>query len=376
MGNPRGSATTLAALVETYALTPFRLAEAAASGHAASSSLRSCLGAGQLVRLRPGVAATRPALEALADDPRAYQLLQVRAAHLHLPRPGWTSLDTAGLAHDLPRRLAAGLPRVVHIDVPGLPDKQLAPYPTPADLPWFVPVHLHGTSLAEGERARVDDVPTTSLARTAVELARGAPLPVALVPMDVALRRLTLLAAPRGVDARAYLAAYPAAIAAGRAELSAVVARMRGWPGVVAAREAVAYADPRAESPLESCSRGHVIVAELPLPQVGAAVVGDDGRTYYADLLWRRHCVIGECDGWGKYALDGQDPMVRLRAEKQREDALRRAGWVVVRWTSDELLRTPELVVSRISQALSVATSLPPVRGWAPKWASTSLLGE
>ena len=70
MGNPRGSATALARLVEAYAQEPFRLADATAAGLAVRSSLRSCLGAGQLVRVRPGVAITRPALEALATDPR------------------------------------------------------------------------------------------------------------------------------------------------------------------------------------------------------------------------------------------------------------------------------------------------------------------
>lgn len=353
MGNPRGSRRALGVLAEAYGTTPFRLTAAAAL--VGRSSLRSCLGAGQLLRVRPGVVATRPALETLAADPRGYHLLQVRAAHLSLPRPGWTSLESAAWMYDLPRRLAAGLPRAAHIDVPGLPDELLAPYDVPAGLPALVPVHLHGTRLPVTERSRVDGVRATSLARTAVEMARGERLPVALVPMDAALRRLSLAAAPFAVNERAYLAANPAAVEAARGALAAVVLGMSGWPGVVGARDAVACASAWAESPLESASRGHILCAELPPPEVGTAVSGDDGRTYYADLLWRRARVIGECDGWGKYVLDGADPMSRLRAEKQREDTLRRAGWTVVRWTSDELRHTPDLVIARITLALRAA---------------------
>ena len=57
--------------------------------------------------------------------------------------------------------------------------------------------------------------------------------------------------------------------------------------------------------------------------------------------------VLGEADGRGKYT----DPTV-LYAEKTRQEALERAGWIVVRWTWDELARTPEVVVARIAAAL------------------------
>jgi hypothetical protein len=277
--------------------------------------------------------------------------VQVRAAQLALDRPGWASGESAATAHDLSRRLGAGPVHAVHLDVPGMPDALLRPYDAPDDLPPFVPVHLHGTGLAYEQRDRVDGVAATSLARTAVELSRGRPLHLALVPMDEALRRLSLRSAAPGTDPRTFLAPEADAVIAARAQLQAVLDRMRGWPGVVAAREAAARADPRSESPLESCSRGHALELNLPRPEVGAAVMGDDGRTYYGDLVWRELGVVGEADGWSKYDA-GDDPMRRLRAEKRREDALRRAGWIVVRWTSDELRERPPAVVARIAAAL------------------------
>ena len=352
MSRAPGSPSTARTLAEAYGLRPFRFRDAVAAGRATERTLRSCVGARQVVRVRPGVAATRLALETLVPDARRYHLLQVHATLLALDRPGWASLESAAYIHDLPRRLGAAPARAVHIDVPGLPDVVLDPLDA-VDLPAFVPVHLHGSRVPEEQRTVVDRVAVTSLERTAVELARGRPLHLALVPVDAAIRRLVLEGpVAHGPGSRRYLAANPAAVELARARLSRVTDLMRGWPGVVAAREAVARADPRAESPLESSSRGHMLARNLPCPDVGAAVIGDDGRTYYGDLVWRAERVIGESDGWSKYALGG-DPMQRLREEKRREDALRRAGWVIVRWTSDELRTDPAAVVLRIARALA-----------------------
>jgi very-short-patch-repair endonuclease len=61
--------------------------------------------------------------------------------------------------------------------------------------------------------------------------------------------------------------------------------------------------------------------------------------------------VLVEFDGATKYAAGDRRA---LFAEKQREDALRRAGWVVVRlvWAD---LDHPERVRNRVLQALALA---------------------
>ena len=76
---------------------------------------------------------------------------------------------------------------------------------------------------------------------------------------------------------------------------------MVGAYGMKGLAEAISLADPRAESPLESASRGFLHEAHLPLPELQAWICGADGRTYRVDFLWRDRRVIGEADGWVKY---------------------------------------------------------------------------
>jgi hypothetical protein len=58
-----------------------------------------------------------------------------------------------------------------------------------------------------------------------------------------------------------------------------------------------------------------------------------DGRIFRSDFCWPEEKVIGESDGWLKYSGDDAAAAAEtVRAEKRREDALRRAGWRVARW--------------------------------------------
>jgi hypothetical protein len=86
--------------------------------------------------------------------------------------------------------------------------------------------HRHINALPESERAVVDGLACTTLARTVFDLARVESRASALVLADGALRS-----------------------GLARADLAAVVDGHRGWPGARQARWAVATADGRAESP-------------------------------------------------------------------------------------------------------------------------------
>jgi len=133
-----------------------------------------------------------------------------------------------------------------------------------------------------------------------------------------------------------------------RRELAYAVASCSGWPGVVAARRALQYVDPAAESALESRSRGWFLVAGLPALEIGVAIaVGD--RTYWADFCRRDARVIGEADGWSKYGTTDSAVRAHLTAERERQRDLERDGWQVVRWTSTDHRRT---VVDRMRAAL------------------------
>lgn len=97
-------------------------------------------------------------------------------------------------------------------------------------------------------------------------------------------------------------------------------------------------------------TRACFLPAGLPRPEVGYPVLGADGRRYWADLAWPDLRVLGEADGYGKYA-----DIAARHAEKDRQEALERAGWRVVRWTWSELDRTPHLVTARVAAALERA---------------------
>lgn len=186
----------------------------------------------------------------------------------------------------------------------------------------------HGLRVHEGtvpleDLALVDGVRCTSVARTALDVGRRRPLPESLVVLDAAART------------------------AGTEALAAAYARLGGHKDLRSLAWAASLADPRSESPLESASRGVMISANLPVPDLQVWVRDRSDRDHRVDFLWPERGVVGEADGWGKYAA-----MEDVRAEKRREDALRDAGFVVVRWTSDELWRTPRLVVERLRRAL------------------------
>ncbi len=200
----------------------------------------------------------------------------------------------------------------------------------------------------------VDDVPCTDLRRTAADLARGRQLPEALIALDAAARHLVSLMSGTQHDnnaTRLRTAVHDRVLRdRARRELAYAVASCSGWPGVVAARRALQYVDPAAESALESRSRGWFLVAGLPALEIGVAVAVDN-RTYWADFCRRDARVIGEADGWSKYGttdLGRTSPTSTAERERQRD--LERDGWRVVRWTSTDHRRT---VVTRMHEALA-----------------------
>lgn len=112
---------------------------------------------------------------------------------------------------------------------------------------------------------------------------------------------------------------------------------------------AAAHADPRMETALESVSWARFIESgiDLPVPQVW--VKGASGRSWRVDFLFGDR-VIGECDGAVKYA--GVDSLWK---EKKRQSDLEAAGFIVVRWTWEEIVFRPHVVLARIALALSRA---------------------
>jgi hypothetical protein len=273
--------------------------------------LRAALAAGTVVRERHGV--VRVVDETLPTAPGSWHdhARAAAAALLVLGDDSVVSHQSAGLLHRLPFPLVRDRPTDVVVTAP-------------RHGRIVTGVHRRLGAVRDEDRDVVDGVLVTGLARTALDLARRRPLDQSLVVLDAACAR------------------------AGKAALWAAYDRLTWQRDRRALGEALDAADPLSESPLESSSRGWMIRARLPEPALQVWLTDAAQRRHRVDFLWREQRVIGEADGWGKYVdLDV------LREEKRREDALRDLGFAVVRWTSDELWRTPDLVMARLRRALA-----------------------
>lgn len=140
--------------------------------------------------------------------------------------------------------------------------------------------------------------------------------------------------------------------------LRSALERMGAHPGRARASRAVGRMDDRSDSVGESRSRILMLDERLPVPLAQADVLDAADRWLArVDFLWAEHGVIGEFDGRIKYRRDGvatKDAEDIVYQEKLREDRLRQAGWVVVRWTWDDL-ETPGALASKIRAAMELA---------------------
>lgn len=185
-------------------------------------------------------------------------------------------------------------------------------------------------TLPQDHVTEVDGVPVTTWARTAVDLGRWVTFRSAVVAMDSALRH-----------------------GCARDEMDAVLLDCRRWPGIRKARAAADFADPRSASPLESVSRVAFHEMGLPAPELQVTLVRDElgNPRYIVDFYWEEFSVIGEADGLLKY--DDEDERLSLRQEKLRQEELESRGYIVVRWTWDDIWRRPEWVAMRLRRAFA-----------------------
>ena len=186
-------------------------------------------------------------------------------------------------------------------------------------------VRVHLAALPDGHVTVRGGVRVTSVARTVVDLARTSSFRSGVVVADSALRRKLTT----------------------KAELSAVVADCARWPGLARAREVVEFSDAPSESALESLSRVVFREQGIPPPELQAWVGGDDeGVVGRADFLWEQFGTIGEADGMVKYA----DPHGAI-AQLRRDARLYAAGFQVVHFTWDDIVRHPEHVAASFRKA-------------------------
>lgn len=265
--------------------------------------------AGRVHRIRSGVYAPQPWWSELPPH-RRYELRVVAAAAML--RDPILALESAAVAHRLG---TFGEPRDIHL---------YDPVATRGYRHGDTVVHTYMTPRAV---ERVDGVRVTSLIDTAVDLLRVLPLAAAVAVADAALRR--------GMT---------------KGSLRARLAAQRGTRGVKRAEEAIAFADARSESTLESVSR--VLIRGLgyrePAVQYPFVVHGRERR---ADFFWREERIIGEADGRAKFTgLAHEELEARLLDERHREIALRRQVRNVARWGWHEAMN-PRLLDAVLAEA-------------------------
>lgn len=178
-------------------------------------------------------------------------------------------------------------------------------------------------SLDAQDITTVSGIPTTTVARTLVDLASMR------LPHDHLTKAIKEAERQRTFDLRAVRAA---------------MARTRGrtGPGHRALRAAIeecaAFEHHHTRSPLEDAFLRFVRSNGLSLPSTNALVEG-----FQVDAVWRTQRVAVELDGW----TDHQTRRA-FETDRARDAVLTANGWRVVRFTHRQLTHRPDLVVQTL----------------------------
>jgi hypothetical protein len=165
----------------------------------------------------------------------------------------------------------------------------------------------------------------TAPAWTAVEIAREVRRPRALATLDAALRSRCCT----------------------QGELQRAVLEQRGRRGIVGVRGLLPYADPRAESAMESEARLVMIDHALPLPVLQHEIRGRNGQLWRVDFAWPDARVAAEYDSIDWHA--GRDAMLR---DKLRWARIQELGWTLIPIVVHDVRGDPAGLAQRIAAQL------------------------
>lgn len=141
-------------------------------------------------------------------------------------------------------------------------------------------------------------------------------------------------------------------------ELATQHALMAHWPGALPLQVVTRLASAAHESVGEVRAEYLFWSQGLPRPAAQYEVYDEHGRLLgRCDFAWPRCRLIVEFDGavkYERYVRPGETPGHVVLREKHREDALRAAGWTVVRMSWADLAR-PRETAQRIRTAMRIA---------------------
>lgn len=253
---------------------------------------------------------------AAVDDlwPESRHLLHVMAVARDGQGAGVVSHVSAATVHRLP--LYRSRPTRVHLttDAP----TRIASGPD---------VFRHVAPLSASDIITIDGVTCTTLERTVFDCMRTLPLEAAVSIADAAERSIAFR--HREWD--------PDAADSWRHGIGGRIERAAGARGIRPARFVAAFANGKAQLPLESVSRLQLHRLGFHAVQLQVPVAAPDGGWYFVDLGLDDIKTFGECDGEAKYRDEalrsGRSVEQVLLDEKSREDWIRgTTGWRMIRW--------------------------------------------
>jgi hypothetical protein len=188
-------------------------------------------------------------------------------------------------------------------------------------------VVVHYTTLGPADVTTLDGLRVTTPERTVFDLGRRAGRADSLVVLDAMLHRHLL----------------------DPAVLRRMIREREKWPGVARLGALLPLAEPRSESPMETRLRLLLVDAGVrPAAaqyEVCSAVGVLIGRV---DLAWPELRLAVEYDG------DQHREREQFRRDVERLNALRLAGWTVLRFTASDVLRRPaetaRMVIATMAQ--------------------------
>ena len=184
-------------------------------------------------------------------------------------------------------------------------------------------VAVRRAKLETAEIVLLAGFPATSAVRTVCDLASRLPLVDAVAAVDMALHKQLVATA----------------------QLESALASRQGSKGVVRLRQALGLADKNAESPMETRLRLLLVLAGLPRPETQVALHDEEGRFLgRPDLFYRSHRLAIE--------YDGASHRDNLTGDNRRQNLLVNAGYRILRFTADDVLRGPDAVVAQVGKAL------------------------